>query len=151
MQLTSICQIYSDVGLTAYTAGDLQTAELMLEAGLKEVERQKVNSTAALALMQNLALTYYRQKRQAEAAQVLEKALKMSKQSPVPKQSEIGLSLADLRFELGMTEMAQDLYRRYLLKSADCPLKRGRLKRYAYLLSVAGKHDLARQVVEQLA
>ena len=152
MQMTSICQIYADAGLSAFTSGDLQTAEAMLVAGVKEAERQGMNSSASLALMQNLALIFYKQKRVAEAAALLEKALRQARKPPrSEKQSDIGLALADLKFELGALDQAQDLYRRYLLKAEMEPhLRRPRLKKFAYLLTEAKRFDLAQQVLSLL-
>lgn len=151
-QLTSICQIYSDVGLSAIQAGDLRTAETMFEAGVKEIDRQKLRCSAALALMRNLALTYYRQRRLNDAASVLEKAFKMSKQSPDPAvRPELGLALADIHFELGNRETAEELYRKYIHKVAGKnEILRPRLKKYAFLLSEAGKIELARQTLQLL-
>ena len=151
-QLTSICQIYSDVGLSAIQSGDLKTAETMFEAGVKEIERQKLRCSAALALMRNLALTYYRQRRLNDAASILEKALKMTKQSPdASSRPEVALALADIHFGLGNRDMAEELYRKFLHKAnLKAEVLRPRLKKYAFLLSEAGKIELARQTLQLL-
>lgn len=151
-QLTSICQIYADVGLSAIQNGDLRTAETMFEAGVKEVDRQKLRCSAALALMRNLALTYYRQRRLNDAASILDRALKLCKQHPDPSvKPEVALALADIHFELGNREQAEDLYRKHLHKSGQkAEVLRPRFKRYAFLLSESGKPDLARQTLQAL-
>lgn len=151
-QLTSICQIYSDVGLSAIQSGDLKTAETMFEAGVKEMERQKLRCSAAIALMRNLALTYYRQRRLCDAAAVLDRALKMAKQSSDPSvRPDVGLALADIHFELGNRQEAEDLYRKYIHKAKlKNEILRPRLKKYAFLLSESGKIELARQTLQLL-
>ena len=87
-----------------------------------------------------------------EAASILEKAFKMCKQNPDPAvRPELGLALADIHFELGNRETAEELYRKYIHKVAGRhEVLRPRLKKYAFLLSEAGKIELARQTLQLL-
>lgn len=117
-----ICRIYSEVGLTAYKAGDLPTATKCFEDGLVEARRQKLEGKKLLALMQNLALVYVCQDRIESAIVLLEQASKTARLDAQtrPQQKELSLKLADLYFRQGRFDQCEYLYRKYLLgKSAD--------------------------------